>query len=757
MTVVILLLFVLFKLFGKRIKPKSRYIIYAIVMVRLALPFDMSIIPGVFNVELTASEQSIVYEDVSIPDRVIIPSIQKVDIESNLSQEEYVYINSVSEGESGSENGFTVFVKNYLPYLLICLYLFGAAAFLSLSLLAHFVYIQRIKKGRTLGEERVYSIYADVCRKNNITNPPLIWESTVADSPMILGVIVPRIVIPAGLDEDALAGMLEHELKHYTRRDLWVKFICLISRALHWFNPFVHIAAMRCVQEMELSCDAEILSARSLDERRKYGNAMLDIVRKCSSRGMSLTTHFSPRKNAVKERFAGIIDLSNKKQGIWLIVISFVLCVVSGVLISCSINVDTTINLPADVTTDTDIAETTEDTTAQTTSVVTTKEETTAVVTTETEIVTTTSEPVTTEPPVKTPQRVNKYSGSGFSVSEYATSDRSVLYWNIVLDNGQKIILEPESGVSVLPDISEIVSFADVNFDGIKDLLICKGAYGVRENVYYKCYLNNSDKYILCDGFDSIANPTIDEVNKLIYGSPKSGVNKSDKYIYGIFDNSIVLFDTTAEVDEKTYDRIVFQTDFSDAAVLDNFLQYNGKWEIKNGRLWLLGIDSHAGTIEASSAFLVYKGEAAKELVNYTIDVDVYNVQTQTGVLMRSNYHDMNISGSNSFYGYFVFVSKNGRMGAIGIGDKNGGWGGNILVKNAAFRPGFDLHLHAIVSGDMIRCLYSDINTGEVILDIECIYDYWDKGTFGIRMLSYYNGLTSLNNTSFDNLVVTEF
>lgn len=764
MAIVILILLAIFKIFGKRMRAKSRYIVLTIVLVRLAIPFELPGVPTLINVELTTeSSTDVLVEstDTSSPNSHSqeINTIQKIGITNNISKEEVVYINEDhseinTDAFKSDADGIPFYKRisrNDLLKFLFAVYVFGTVAFLVVSLFAHFLYIQRIKKGRTLGEERVYSIYANVCRRNGITNPPLLWESTVADSPMILGIIIPRIVIPAGLDEEALSGMLEHELKHYTRRDLWVKFICLVARSLHWFNPLVHIASVKCVQEMELSCDADVLADCDLEERRKYGNAMLDIVRRCSSRGISLTTHFSPRKKAVKERFAGIVDMQSKKRGVWLIIITVFLCILSGVLVSCSVNI-TSILHPLPNTDTTDEVITTSVAVAETTAE-TTNVETTEVIT-ET-VPTETSSVSLTEPVEETPKFVEEYIGDGFTVSEYATSDGTEVYWNILLDNGQRIKYTLEKGVSSRPDISEVVSLVDVNFDGLKDILICKGAYGVHKNVYYLCYLNTSGKYSLCNGFENIANPTINANEKFIYGTSNDGFDSSVANIYGIYNGEFILFDTAAANAQNSGSNIVFQTDFSNASVLDSFDAYQGEWAVRDGRLWLKEIYARNLTLGAACSLLIYNGDECKNLTDYTVDVDIYNVQTQSGVILRSNFESSKFIDADSFFGYYLFVSKNGQKSAIALGDTKGDWGCNLLVEDGVFRPGYDLHLHAIVSGSTIRCIFTDLHTGDVLSDIQCIERSWSQGTFGFRMLSEYNGLTSLNITSFDNLVVT--
>lgn len=198
---------------------------------------------------------------------------------------------------------------------------------------------------------------------------------------------------------------------------------------------------------------------------------------------------------------------------------------------------------------------------------------------------------------------------------------------------------------------------------------------------------------------------------------------------------------------------VYYETDFSDDSVLEDFTAYRGEWAVRNGRLYL---DSMADGVESdSSAFLLFNRPDASLLKNYMIDVDMYNIQTQGGVLMRCDYGRANAENLNAFYGYMYFVSYTGDKGAIGYGNEFGTWGGNLVVSATSFKPGMDLHLNIIVYGDRFYCTYTDLDTGKVLLSLTKSDDTWSSGTFGFRLCGEKDGLVNLKRTYFDNLKVT--
>ncbi|MHB1151078.1 MAG: hypothetical protein ACYCWE_02430 [Eubacteriales bacterium] len=64
---------------------------------------------------------------------------------------------------------------------------------------------------------------------------------------------------------------------------------------------------------------------------------MLSIIKSCKRSGGTLTTRFNPRKNAVKERFMNIMDMTKKKKGLWLIALALLICLTSGAVTVCTI------------------------------------------------------------------------------------------------------------------------------------------------------------------------------------------------------------------------------------------------------------------------------------------------------------------------------------------------------------------------------------------------------------------------------------
>ena len=76
--------------------------------------------------------------------------------------------------------------------------------------------------------------------------------------------------------------------------------------------------------------------------------------------------------------------------------------------------------------------------------------------------------------------------------------------------------------------------FADINFDGYKDVIILNDFSGAHGNTWYDCWLWNPETslFIESQSFTDICNPVLDPENKYIYSTGGSGAGNQTWDIY---------------------------------------------------------------------------------------------------------------------------------------------------------------------------------------------------------------------------------
>ncbi|MBQ9134709.1 MAG: hypothetical protein IJX66_01290 [Lachnospiraceae bacterium] len=83
-------------------------------------------------------------------------------------------------------------------------------------------------------------------------------------------------------------------------------------------------------------------------------------------------------------------------------------------------------------------------------------------------------------------------------------------------EESQVIHLEGEGGGGTRVSIQNKFVYADVDFNGLSDLLICTGHHGNQGLLTYYCFLQTDNGFVEAPTFTEISNPAIDTENRLI-------------------------------------------------------------------------------------------------------------------------------------------------------------------------------------------------------------------------------------------------
>lgn len=135
-------------------------------------------------------------------------------------------------------------------------------------------------------DDRVYRKSAEIQMRLGLGKRVPIYESTVIDSPMLIGILEPRIYMPSALlaeitgKENDTCLILHHELVHYKRKDIWYKWLFQAALCVHWFNPLLYVFNRKFNMDCELACDEKVMALLSEEGRRAYGNVLIDVAQK---------------------------------------------------------------------------------------------------------------------------------------------------------------------------------------------------------------------------------------------------------------------------------------------------------------------------------------------------------------------------------------------------------------------------------------------------------------------------------------------
>jgi beta-lactamase regulating signal transducer with metallopeptidase domain len=134
-----------------------------------------------------------------------------------------------------------------------------------------------------------------------------IYYSDMLLSPVLVGVLRPRIILPEGLDPDSTEGMmiLAHENVHRRRLDNLWRTLAIGIACVHWFNPLVWLMLKMFFRDMELSCDEAVLrSGRySSSDCRDYASVLL---RFADDKRLLISSAFG--RSCVKVRILNVLN-----------------------------------------------------------------------------------------------------------------------------------------------------------------------------------------------------------------------------------------------------------------------------------------------------------------------------------------------------------------------------------------------------------------------------------------------------------------
>ena len=162
-------------------------------------------------------------------------------------------------------------VESALPSskLLLWLWLGGAALFIVFHLIAYHRFLIAALAGATPVTQAGIDDAA-ILSSDAVTGP-------AASGLLVRRIFVPRDFVTAFSAEERRLAMW-HEVLHHRRFDLWASAAALIALALHWFNPLAYAAHRAFRRDLELACDAHLLSRADPSTRQAYARTILRCV-----------------------------------------------------------------------------------------------------------------------------------------------------------------------------------------------------------------------------------------------------------------------------------------------------------------------------------------------------------------------------------------------------------------------------------------------------------------------------------------------
>ena len=317
------------RVFGNKLPKVFSYALWAIVLLRLLLPFSLPSMFSIFNA-LPFPQTTITQSPLSYGGDEIIPS--RTD-GGSIVQERTVG-DVFNKGEDGS---FSAAVPTAsaapMQVLLIAIpwiWLVGAAGLFTLSI---FVYLRACYRLREAVLYKDKDLISQCSRKLKLKRKVQIYISDKIHTPVVCGLIKVRIILPLdfiqGCNELELKHIMTHELVHIKRFDYLLKPLSVLALCVHWFNPVIWLSFIVSQKDMEMSCDEKVMSVFEHDIRSEYATSLIKLAAKQNLLLDGGLLGFGERN--IKSRIKGI--MSFKKPGFWIEAVTIIILVAIGLLL----------------------------------------------------------------------------------------------------------------------------------------------------------------------------------------------------------------------------------------------------------------------------------------------------------------------------------------------------------------------------------------------------------------------------------------
>ena len=161
--------------------------------------------------------------------------------------------------------------------LIAYIWALGILIFLPAVIISYFRFLySKNKNAVKISDNRIFS---EVKNELKIKRHIRLKASSDIGSPMLVGILFPTVYIPfCEIPDDNMRMVLMHELMHYKRKDLLVKWFAVLVNAVHWFNPLCYLACAALSEACEVSCDMSVTKNMSEDEQKLYMQTILNLA-----------------------------------------------------------------------------------------------------------------------------------------------------------------------------------------------------------------------------------------------------------------------------------------------------------------------------------------------------------------------------------------------------------------------------------------------------------------------------------------------
>ena len=175
------------------------------------------------------------------------------------------------------------------------------------------VFSRKLRLARLPAREEEAAILQRLSRNKKA---PALYRNPLVPTAMLAGVFRPTIYLPdREYSETQLEHILLHELTHYRRRDVLLKWFSVLLTQMHWFNPLAYLVRRELDRVCELSCDAAAIKGFDSRKKQDYGDTLIAMAAEISVPDSMISTAVCEEKKDLKDRLTAIMNSGKAAKG----------------------------------------------------------------------------------------------------------------------------------------------------------------------------------------------------------------------------------------------------------------------------------------------------------------------------------------------------------------------------------------------------------------------------------------------------------
>jgi beta-lactamase regulating signal transducer with metallopeptidase domain len=298
---------------------RTRYLLWLLVVVRLALPWAPQSRLSLYNLLPDTPRKG--YEAFMGPEAGVGPTYS--------AERDEIYAARPLDSSGSVAYDPAQRVQAPMSYestdrILVSLALFwlaGAGALGVYTLVSNVRIWRMVRRMRPVTDPQILALLDDCRQQMGIRSPVTMMASEKINGPALFGVLRARLLLPsqllAEMEPNELRYVLLHELAHLRRHDILVSIVTSGLQILHWFNPLISHGLLRMRADRELACDGLALSQLHPHEASAYGRTIVRLVEQLiMPRPHLLLAGFLGDRARIKQRVA-MISLFRRETYQW--------------------------------------------------------------------------------------------------------------------------------------------------------------------------------------------------------------------------------------------------------------------------------------------------------------------------------------------------------------------------------------------------------------------------------------------------------